>query len=278
MEIAFTKQRALALKETITWEEVKERAWDKKTTVFGSKLGKIFARPKPDDVKVADQGKRWIPFWHVRCSVVHEYTRTRHYQVPIPQPEVRTVVIDEREYIPSGDPRGFTLVGLEKCRELAAVERTVNALTSEDEDWAHYLEFAAEAIEDLAGWYPAESSVIPAQVRASSVVRQAIAQLIKQVDADTVQQDLITIERIDLYYRPVFAFEFHWTLKDRRTTGEFDGLTGKVLTDDKYAGEAAATALTPEQVFDVGVETIDLLVPGGSVAIKLAKSAPDPSE
>ncbi len=271
MEIAFTDERVFVLAETLSWEEAKERAWDKKTDVFGSGLGKLFTRPKPADVKINHQEKRWEPFWHVRCSSRYAYERTRHYNVAIPQPEVRTVVIDEREYIPSGDPRSFTVVGLEKCREEGSAERIVDAVTGDEQGWHHYLEFEGRLLPDLAKWAPPESMVIPARVRASTVTRDVLTSLIKPLDADTVHQDLITIEAIDLYYRPVYAFELLWTLKDRTAVAELDGLTGKLITEGVSVREAVAKPLPPDLLFDVGVDAIDLLVPGGGIAIKLAR-------
>lgn len=273
MEIAFTEEQVFALKETLDWEEARERAWDKKTSVFASGLGALFTRPKADDIKIPYQEKRWEPFWRVRCSSRYAYDRTRHYQVPIPQAEVRTVVIDEREYIPSGDPRCFTLVGLEKCREEAVVDRIVDAVSGEVQQWDHYLEFDCDPIPDLAAWKPADSIVIPAQVRASTVTREALTSLIKPLDADTIHQDLITIESLDLFYRPIYAFEFHWASKDRTAVAEFDGLTGKLVTEGASIRETVSRVLTPEVIFDVGIDAIDLLVPGGGIAIKLAKAA-----
>jgi hypothetical protein len=273
MEIAFTDERVFMLTETLSWEEAKERAWDKKTDVFGSGLGKLFTRPKPADVKINHQEKRWEPFWHVRCSSRYVYERTRHYPIAIAQPEVRTVVIDEREYIPSGEPRSFTVVGLEKCREEGTAERLVDAVTSEEQDWRHYLEFEGRLVPDLAKWTPPESTVVPARVRASTVTRNVLTALIKPLDADTVIQDLITIDAIDLYYRPVYAFEFLWTLKDRTAVAGFDGLTGKLITEGVAVRETASKPLPPELLFDVGVDAIDLLVPGGGIAIKLARPA-----
>jgi hypothetical protein len=273
MEIAFADERVFVLAETLSWEEAKERAWDKKTAVFGSGLGKLFTRPKPADVKINHQEKRWEPFWHVRCSSRYVYERTRHYNVAIPQPEVRTVVIDEREYIPSGEPRSFTVVGLEKCREEASAERLVDAVTGEEQQWHHYLEFEGRLLPDLTKWVPPESMVIPARVRASTVTRDVLTTLIKPLDADTVHQDLITIEAIDLYYRPVYAFELLWTLKDRTAVAELDGLTGKLITEGVAVRETVGKPLPPDALFDVGVDAIDLLVPGGGIAIKLARPA-----
>jgi hypothetical protein len=273
MEIAFSDERALALRETLSWEEAKERAWDKKTSVFGSGLTKLFSRPKADEIKISDQEKRWEPFWHIVCSADYIYDRTRRYQVPIPHTEVRTVIVDEREYVPSGEPRSFTVEGLEKCREELSVDRLVDAVSGAPlEDWEHYLEFDAEELEDLTSWKPAESNVVPPQVRATSVVREALSQLIKPLDADTIHKDLITLERIDLYFRPIYAFEFLWSTKEKVAVAEFDGLTGKLITDGASIRATVQRVLTPDVLFDVGVDAIDLLVPGGGIAIKLAKA------
>ena len=272
MEIAFSDERVYAITETLNWEEAKERAWDRKTAVFSTGLGKLFTRPKPDDIKISDQQKRWEPFWHVRCSSEYVYDRTRHYQIPISQTEVRTVVVDEREYIPSGEPRGFTLIGLEKCREESTIERLVDATDAQEQDWDHYLEFEKATIDDLTVWKPEESIVVPPQVRASTVVREALNPLIKPLDADTIHKDLVTIECIDLYFRPIYAFEFLWTPKDRKAVAEFDGLTGNLITDGATILGAISRTLTPEVLLDVGVDAIDLLVPGGGIAIKLAKA------
>jgi hypothetical protein len=272
MEIAFTEESLFALQETITWDQAREQAWDKKTAVFGSRLSKLFSRPKAPDVKISYQEKRWEPLWHIRCTSRYEYDRTRHYQVPIPQAEVRTVIIDQREYIPSGEPRAFTLVGLEKCREGATVERTLDAVTGDEQAWEHYLEFKSKRLPDLAGWKPADSIVVPARIRATTVVREALSELIKPLDADTIHEDLITIEKIDLYYRPIYAFEFEWTPKERRAIAEFDGLTGELVTEGATIRDAVQKPLSPELLFDVGVDAIDLLVPGGGIAIKLAKA------
>ena len=62
MEIAFQEERAFSLRETLSWEEAKERAWDNKTAVFGSGIGKLFTRPKPDDVKIIERAMRKSEF------------------------------------------------------------------------------------------------------------------------------------------------------------------------------------------------------------------------
>ena len=52
---------------------------------------------------------------------------------------------------------------------------------------------------------------------------------------------------------------------------EYDGVTGQVQTDGKTFQQYVGKIIDPEFLFDVGIETIDLLVPGSGLAIKLAK-------
>ena len=83
--------------------------------------------------------------------------------------------------------------------------------------------------------------------------------------------DRIEVELVDLYYRPVYAFQYRWISKEKEAIVEYDGLTGKMQTDGKTFQQYVGKWLDPEFLFDVGVETVDLLVPGGGLAIKLAK-------
>lgn len=71
---------------------------------------------------------------------------------------------------------------------------------------------------------------------------------------------------------PVYAFEYHWQAKDRRAVAEFDGLTGEMRTGGKTLRQQIGTMLTPELLFDVGMDAVDLLVPSGGIAIKVARA------
>ncbi len=43
-------------------------------------------------------------------------------------------------------------------------------------------------------------------------------QMLKPVQADSITEESMTLEHIDLYYRPWWAFEFHWRSKDKRAS------------------------------------------------------------
>ena len=48
------------------------------------------------------------------------------------------------------------------------------------------------------------------------------------INAHHIQSDGIVVERLHLYWRPVFAFEFMWSSADKRGVIEVTGLTGEV--------------------------------------------------
>ena len=109
--------------------------------------------------------------------------------------------------------------------------------------------------------------------RDQAALDRAVTELdVKAVQADVIHEDLVEVKTIDLYLKPVYAFEYHWQSKDRRAVAEFDGLTGEMRTDGKTLRQKIGTMLTRDVLFDVGVDAVDLLVPGGGIAIKVARA------
>ena len=46
------------------------------------------------------------------------------------------------------------------------------------------------------------------------------------------------MEALDLYFRPVYAFEYEWTAKGKRVVLEFDALTGEAHSGGKKLRES----------------------------------------
>jgi hypothetical protein len=49
-------------------------------------------------------------------------------------------------------------------------------------------------------------------------------------------------------------------------------LTGEIRTDGKTIRQQVGKVLTKELLFDIGVDTVDLFVPGAGIAIKLVRA------
>jgi hypothetical protein len=55
--------------------------------------------------------------------------------------------------------------------------------------------------------------------------------------ADRVLEEEIVVDRLDLYYRPIFVLECVWQGKGKRATVEVDGLTGEFQPTGKAFGD-----------------------------------------
>lgn len=116
--------------------------------------------------------------------------------------------------------------------------------------------------------------VLPPEQRSSFVVRLLPAEIMKPAQADVLLEERMVLEAIDLYYRPVRAFEFLWGSKDRRGVVEIDAITG-TLDTGKSLTLGLTRVLTRDNIFDIGAESAGLLIPGGSLAVRVVKIAID---
>ena len=73
----------------------------------------------------------------------------------------------------------------------------------------------------------------------------------------------------------MYAFEYVWEAKAKRATVEVDGLTGEFKPTGKAFGAQLKRVFTRDVLFDIGAETINLVVPGGAIALKLGKAITD---
>lgn len=280
MEIQLGSERIFVLQEREGVEVLRQRAMDRRTQSFGSGLGSLLQRPRAEDVVLVASQRRLEPFWHVAGRARYVYERSRDYAVVAGAPEVREVTVLGTTFpvAESGQAaRTFTLPTIEHCREEIAHELDADARTgAKVNDAAAVLAGPRDEISDPATLAADETIVVPPEHRASFVVRQLLAEMLKPVQADRVIEESLTLETIDLCYRPIWAFEFHWQSKDKRGVVEIDAVTGAVRQGGSLLPQLSKM-VTRDALFDIGADTIGLLVPGGSIAVKVARAALDKS-
>jgi hypothetical protein len=278
MDISLVDEKAFFLREQLSIEQAEGRAWGKKIEAFGRtvRITGLLQRPKDEDFKLLYKEHRYQPFWHIECSARYVYQRSKKFPIPMSGPEVKTVTIEGMEYqVNEGQ---ITLSGVEHCLEEYQNDIFIDGLTNEeDASLSAYLNFPAIEIpqEKLDTFGGEERITVPPQARASAVVREVLIGMIKSITADRILEDNVEVKRIDLYYRPVYAFQYQWLSKGKDAVIEYDALTGKLEASGKTFQEYMGKILEPEFLFDVGAETIDLLVPGGGIAIKIARKGID---
>ncbi len=277
MEISIVEEKAFLLPEIITPEQARERAWDKKVAAFASGITSIFSRPKSEEIEVTYSEKRYEPFWFIQCQGHYIYDRSVRFPVKAGGPEVKSVTVDGQDFCLVDDkkfgPNTFFLPGIEHCHEDHRKEVYCDGMTGERQDLSALLRCPRQEIA-LDSFTP-DGIVVAPDIRASFVVRQLLQEMIKPVQADKIIEEQVVIERLELYYRPLYAFEYKWIPKERVAVAEFDGLSGQMRTGGKTLRQSLGGKLSRDLLFDLGADVLGMVVPGGSIAVKLTKAAID---
>lgn len=274
MQVTVAELRILVLEEQHSMDRAEGLAWARKADAFGT-LTRLFARPRDEDFELTYKERRFQPFWHVACSAYYGYERQGQYQVALRGPEVQSVTIQGADY--DAQNSSITLTGLEHCRESARAEFYVDALTGAKEaGLAEYANYPAQeaTLQDLNAARTEGVIVVPPQLASTGIVREAVGGLVRRVVADEITEEILEVQRLDLYYRPVYAFGYRWISKEREALMEYDALTGKFSVDGKAYQEYAEAVIEAELVADLDAQTVADLVPGGQLAVKTEAPAP----
>ena len=220
--------------------------------------------------------RRLEPFWHVACQARYVYDRSRTYSVPASGPEVRELSIYGQDHQVNGAT--FSLPTLEHCRdEFGGVLFVDGVSGAAVADAPPMIDGPKHEVIDLATLEENETIVLPPEHRASYVVRQLLGTMMKPVQADTLLEESMSVQHVDLYYRPWWAFEFLWKPKEKRAVIELDAVSGQ-LRPGQALVDRVSKMMNRDALFDIGADTVGLLVPGGSIAVKVAKMAIDHTE
>ena len=118
--------------------------------------------------------------------------------------------------------------------------------------------------EDLNAQVKGGTVVAPPQAKSSSLTRDVLAQVMPKIEADKIISEKISIEAIDLYYRPVYAFRYRWQGKE--AVVEFDAVTGDVRANGATFESYVGKIFDPRFLLDVGAEAAGMFIPGANLA------------
>lgn len=273
MEINVADQRILLFSDQITPEKAYKTAWDKKISVFDtvSKVASFLSRPKDEDFELIYSEHRFQPFWHVSAKSKYVYDRTASYQIPLSGPEVRSLTYDKKDFeVANGH---IHLSVMEHCLSEQQEEVIVDGVTGKPApELARYLSLSPREVKTkLEELVPAKSILVPPQARVSAIMRETLSKMIMGIQADKILEESVEVTRMDLYYYPVYAFQFRWLSKNKESIVEIDGLTGSVRSGSRTFNEYLGRALDQNFLFDLGADAAGMFIPGGSIAVKVAK-------
>ena len=277
MEISLAEERAYYFVPQISLEVARDRIEKKKTSLVAGTFGNLISRPSSTDIQVVSEEHRLEPYWVVTAASRTVYDRQQVYTIPIKGEEVREVtVLGQKLTVTSKGNPSLTLNGIEHCVEERRVTRFFDGLSGQKEDLSRFQSFTKSAITDLGEFAPEGMLVVPPQMRATAIVRQVIGEAIQPVkNAQIIHEEHVDIETIELNFRPVYAFEYEWSSKGKRVIVEFDALLGEMHSGGKKWSDQIKGIITRDLFFDVTADAVGMLVPGGSIAVKLVKAVVD---
>ncbi len=268
MEIVIAEKGAFYFEPAITAEEARGRAGAHKASAFGT-LSRLFARPKNEDIAMTDEGLWYLPLWHAKAHLHSIFDRRESHKLPIKTKHAVSVTVNGSEYPVTA--AAIELEVVEHCARDEQKELWLDALTSQPINAQAYLKTPAAPV-DLDDFAPENAKIVTPAIRASAAIQTLVGEDFRPTDADDVKEEKVTVECIDLYLRPTFNFKFVWTAKNKTANVAVDALTGEIQTQPDAAMAAVAKLLKPETLFDLGAETLNLVVPGGAIALKVAKA------
>ncbi len=273
MQIAVADQRMLILATQLSADDAKKKAWEKKTVAFDaiSQVTSLFSRPKDEDFELLYSEFRYQPFWHVLAHAKYVYDRSNTYQVATNAPEVQTVTFQKTDYeVTNGHVH---IAVLEHCHEEEQYEVFVDGLTGKVlDDLKRYKSFSTIVVKGAPEKQAPKGAIfVPPQARVSGIMREALSKMIKSIQADTILTEDVNVPSVDLYYRPVYAFQYRWKTKGKDAIVEIDGVTGEVRNGLRIFKEYFGKVVDRNFLFDIGADAAGIFIPGGSIAVKVAK-------
>jgi hypothetical protein len=277
MDISLAEEHAYYFVPQIPLEVARDRVEKKKASLVAGMFGSLISRPNPSEIQVVSVENRLEPYWVVRAASRTAYDRQQLYTIPIKGEEVREVTILEQKLtISSKGTPSLTLNGTEHCVEEHRLTRFYDGLTGQKADLSRFQTFTKTEITDIGQFTPEGMLVIPPQMRATAIVRQVLGEVIQPVTkAQVIHEERVDVEAIELNFRPVYALEYEWASKGKRVVIEFDALLGEMHSGGRKWSDQIKGIITRDLFFDVTADAVGMLVPGGSIAVKLVKAVVD---
>jgi hypothetical protein len=263
------KQQLMVFGDVYNESAARAQADLEKSGAFGwAAKAKLWDRPKDADIALVSSEKRHEPLWHIKASRHVAFEVKCAYTVKASNAHaLHTTLLGQTFDIPAS--RTLTLEATEHCDKRVELSEFINGMhkNSGGKSPAEYVaKYSASAVE-----HTNDLVTIDPEVTAAVVAQDIKVRLMEPVAATHILHDELVIHELLLYYRPVYAFEYAW--RDKKGVVEIDALTGGVNREGNMLASTARGMMTRENLFDVGAEVANALVPGGGVLVKLVNVA-----
>lgn len=239
--------RCFFMAPVINKSQAYTQAGEHKSKVFGfdpKQFFRVIGRKRDLGIEAELLERRLVPFWQVSCKSHFDYTRMNDYTIIADDPDAVSISIqgndlegNQIEMVYRVDQTGRSegqvkLTGIERCVTDRAITQWIDSYMRTEEWLPKDLEKHQNLLKDTAKQRPVivddltkfgenliidgkkvfrddvKTIVVPPLETADNVVRRTLQQVMVPIEAATIYEWGLEVTNIDLYFRPLYVFEF----------------------------------------------------------------------
>ena len=258
-----------------------EQANKKKLDAFGMMAKfNILNKPKDEAVHAARSELRYEPFWFIDSNRIVDYKLLLERKLEVDDEYANSILIDGKTYeifedskksFVSNDKRYSTLNVQYNCNREIKYKTYIDGLgrNIKSENYEKLFKnsnYKFKEVEDLTN---IDNIINPTFSFSSAIEEMKNSLLREKIISHEILTDDAIADKIYLYFRPVYAFEFIWSNENKVGIIEIDGLNGEISEKGVWLKERVSKVMTRDMFFDIGGEIANGMVPGSGVVVKM---------
>ena len=258
-----------------------EQANKKKLDAFGMMAKfNILNKPKDEAVHAARSELRYEPFWFIDSNRKVDYKLLLERKLDVDDEYATSILIDGKDYeifedskksFVSNDKRYSTLNVQYNCNREIKYKTYIDGLgrNIKSENYEKLFKnsnYKFKEVEDLTN---IDNIINPTFSFSSAIEEMKNSLLREKIISHEILTDDAIVDKIYLYFRPVYAFEFIWSNENKVGIIEIDGLNGEISEKGVWLKDRVSKVMTRDMFFDIGGEIANGMVPGGGVVVKM---------
>ena len=258
-----------------------EQANKKKLDAFGMMAKfNILNKPKDEAVHAGRSELRYEPFWFIDSNRKVDYKLLLERKLDVDDEYSNSILIDGKTYeifedskksFVSNDKRYSTLNVQYNCNREIKYKTYIDGLgrNIKSENYEKLFKnsnYKFKEVEDLTN---IDNIINPTFSFSSAIEEMKNSLLREKIISHEILTDDAIVDKIYLYFRPVYAFEFIWSNENKVGIIEIDGLNGEISEKGVWLKDRVSKVMTRDMFFDIGGEIANGMVPGGGVVVKM---------
>ena len=258
-----------------------EQANKKKLDAFGMMAKfNILNKPKDEAVHAARSELRYEPFWFIDSNRIVDYKLLLERKLDVDDEYATSILIDGKDYeifedskksFVSNEKRYSTLNVQYNCNREIKYKNYIDGLgrNIKSENYEKLFKnsnYKFKEVEDLTN---IDNIINPTFSFSSAIEEMKNSLLREKIISHEILTDDAIVDKIYLYFRPVYAFEFIWSNENKVGIIEIDGLNGEISEKGVWLKDRVSKVMTRDMFFDIGGEIANGMVPGSGVVVKM---------